>query len=159
MKPSVKHLLNIVSRLEADLLALKNAITDLLRKEQQARAQSRPPRKKVPSTSLPDEQELKRQWKDLQTAYSTDRHQAVTEFVRSRTKSFLKEWAKANALPLDIQRTKKDIAQQIIQHLAVRKAIAAPTFTQPLKMSPPLIPSSPESQTAEVPAEGSDDSD
>lgn len=141
MEEVLKRLVTIVERMEQDLALLKKHITQLL-KEQQATLTKTQQKvsKSVQSTQMPDEEKMRKLWEQLEVEYKQQGNSAIFEFVEKHTKPFLKAFTKANNLPVDLKGSKRKIAEQLIQLLAVNKVISRPNFTRPPKIAKKIEP-------------------
>ncbi len=134
MKEVLKCLMDIAERMEQDLASLKGQITRLLNDQQPPLPKRQKVRKSVQSSQRPED-EMKELWKQLESEYLQRGHSAAFEFVKKHTKPFLRAFVKANNLPVDRKGSKDKVAEQLIQLLAVGKAISRPTFTRPPRIS------------------------
>lgn len=133
MDRTLKRIMTIVERMEQDLASLKEQITQLLNEQQPLISLKQKVSKSAqPPQTLSDE-EMRRVWEQLESEYMQRGHTAILEFVEKHTKLFLNTFIKVNNLPVDLKRSKREIAEQLIQLLAVNKAISRPTFTRPPK--------------------------
>lgn len=134
MKEVLRRLIDIVERMEQDLASLKEHITQLLNEQQPPLPKRQKVSKSVQSPQMPED-EMKELWKQLESEYIQRGRSAVSEFVEKHTKPFLKAFVRVNNLPVNLKLSKVEIAEQIIQILAVHKAISRPTFTRPPRVA------------------------
>lgn len=133
MDRTLERIMTIVERMEQDLASLKEQITQLLNEQQSIPSQKQKVSKSVQTTQTLSEEEMRRFWEQLESEYIQRGHTAILEFIEKHTKPFLKAFIRANNLPVDLKRSKKEIAEQLVQLLAVNKAISRPAFTRPPK--------------------------
>lgn len=73
---------------------------------------------------LPSEEEFKQQYENLYEEFIKGNHGAIEEFVKNKTKRYLKFFCKANDLPIDTTKVSKEgIIKEVTQWMAQRRAI------------------------------------
>lgn len=136
MEDVLKSIVAIIERMERDLASLREQVTQLLNEQQPSPPKKQKVSKSVQSTQqMPDDEEMKELWKQLESEYIQRGRSVVSEFVEKHTKPFLRAFVRANNLPVNLKLSKDAIAEQLIQLLAVHKAISRPTFTRPPKIT------------------------
>ncbi len=140
MRSVLSNLLRIVERMEQDLSSLKVQILRLLEEHQT----SKPQKPKAAKTQdIPSPDAMRGLWEQLQQYFKQRNREAIAEFVQHHTKDFLKNFAKVNNLPIDTKRSKKEIAEALIQLLKVGEVISSPVFTRPPKPQQPSLSANP----------------
>jgi hypothetical protein len=127
VKDRLAKLLKIVERLEQDLSSLKEQIVQLLEESPPKQAGKQRTHKSI--ENLPPPEEMRSIWQQLREEYERGGQEAIHKFVEEHTKPFLKAFAHANNLPIDIKRSKKEIAKEMLELLRVEIAISRKAFT------------------------------
>lgn len=75
--------------------------------------------------SAKDQDHLRKQWTDITTKIETssDPDSLIRDFVQSKSKEEIRQFIKANALPINPKDSKEAIQKQLIQLLRVTKII------------------------------------
>lgn len=74
--------------------------------------------------SFPTIEELRKEYELLYSQYINSNSQVVEDFVKGKSKGYLKQFCKANSIAIDTTKASKiKIAQVIAQWMAQRKAI------------------------------------
>ena len=127
MQERLMKVLKIVERLEQDLNSLKEYIAQLL--DEQPPKQGRKLGANKSMENLPSSEEMKSMWEQLRKEYEQGNREAIRKFVDEHTKPFLKAFADANNLPINFKRSKKEIAEEMLELLKVEIAISSKAFT------------------------------
>ncbi|MGC8903485.1 MAG: hypothetical protein ACP5KD_09150 [Fervidobacterium sp.] len=107
-----------IEQIESLLAAIKGEL-DTLSKEDKGK-----PKKARTEESLPLEEELRGEYEKLYEQFIVGNSKAIEEFIKGKSKSYLKAFCKANSLPVDITKVSKDgIVNEVMQWLAQRKVI------------------------------------
>ncbi len=110
-----------------NLCAEVRAELDELSKELETQAK-KGQRKEI---TLPTDKDCQEKFSHLYKEYLAGNSKAVEEFVNNNSKDYLKVFCKANNIPVDIKKVSKEqIAKEIVQRLAQRKAITGETFSR-----------------------------
>lgn len=73
---------------------------------------------------LPPDEHLRAEYENLYEQFIGTNSKAIEEFIRGKSKNYLKAFCKANSLPVDTTKVSKgDIAKEVFQWMAQRKAI------------------------------------
>lgn len=123
----MNRLENIKKKIEQveKLLAEIKGEVEALSKENE----SRQTKTRQPEEVLPSDEELCREYDRLYQAFiSLNSEAAVEEFIKSKSKTYLKSFCRANNLPVDITKVSKaGIVNVVLQWMAQRKAITQKT--------------------------------
>jgi len=112
IRKNIKQIEKLLSEIKADL--------DILDKKKESELKK--PAKKI--EKLPSEEELRREYENLYQTSIRENANAIEEFIKSKTKTYLKAFCKTNNLPIDTTKVSKDgIIKEVTQWMAQRKAI------------------------------------
>jgi hypothetical protein len=76
------------------------------------------------SESLLSESALRNEYERLYGQFTSRKFEPVRDFIRGKSKNYLKSFCKANNLPIDAAKASKDkIAEEVMQWMARRNAI------------------------------------
>lgn len=121
--------MNRINRIKAKieqiecLLAVIKGELEALSKEGQAK-----PKKICAEEPLPSEDELRDEYEKLYEQFIAKNANAVVEFIKGKSKIYLKAFCKANNLPVDTTKVSKEgIVNEVVQWLVQRKAITKTT--------------------------------
>ncbi|MCS6965795.1 MAG: hypothetical protein NZ473_03400 [Candidatus Kapabacteria bacterium] len=112
-----------IEQVEALLAEIKGEV-EALSKENE----SRQTKARQPEEVLPSDEELRSEYDRLYQDFISSNSGAVEEFVKSKSKNYLKAFCRANNLPVDITKVSKaGIVDVVLQWMAQRKAITQKT--------------------------------
>lgn len=81
-------------------------------------------KKSTKNEPLPSMEDLRSEYEKLYEEFIAGNFKAIEEFIKGKSKYYLKAFCKANNLPLDTTKVSKDgIAKEVMQWMAQRKAI------------------------------------
>ncbi len=107
-----------------ELLAEIKGELEALSKENELRQT----KSRQPEEVLPSDEELRSEYDRLYQQFISSNQGAVEEFIKGRSKAYLKVFCRANNLPVDITKVSKaKIVDVVLQWLAQRKAITQKT--------------------------------
>ena len=114
-----------ISRITSKIDQIERLLGDIRDQLGDMSKDSEPRAKTVRKTEpLATEEEFQAEYERLCKEFAEGNAGAVESFVKSKTKVYLKAFCKANNLPLDAARLRKDeIANEVMQWMAQRKAI------------------------------------
>ena len=82
------------------------------------------PKKIRKEEPLPPQEHLQAEYGRLYKEFMANNANGIKDFIKSKSKAYLKAFCKTNNLPLDTTKVSKDkIADEVIQWMAQRKAI------------------------------------
>lgn len=116
------NITTIIKKIEQaeSILAEVKADLESMRKQQE----SEPPKQRQITEVIPTDEELRSEYEQLYQEFTASNSRTVEDFVKSKSKAYLKAFCRANNLPIDTTKASKDkIADVIIQWMAQRKAI------------------------------------
>lgn len=112
IRKNIEQIEKLLSKVRADLETLSKEKASELKK----------PAEKI--EKLPSEEELQQEYEKLYEEIIRGNPNAIEEFIKSKTKTYLKAFCKANNLPIDTTKVSKDeIVKEVTQWMAQRKAI------------------------------------
>lgn len=112
-----------IEQVEKLLTDIKGAV-EALSKENE----SRKTKAGQPAEVLPSDEELRLEYDRLYQDFISSNSGVVEEFVKSKSKTYLKAFCRANNLPVDITKASKaKIVNVVLQWMAQRKAITQKT--------------------------------
>lgn len=107
-----------------ELLAEIKGEVEALSKENE----SRQTKARQPEEVLPSDEELRSEYDRLYQDFVAWNSGAVEEFIKSKSKAYLKAFCRANNLPVDTTKlSKAGIVDVVLQWMAQRKAISQKT--------------------------------
>lgn len=107
-----------------ELLAEIKGEVEALSKENE----SRQTKTRQPEEVLPSDEELRLEYDRLYQDFISSNSAVVEEFIKSKSKTYLKAFCRANTLPVDITKVSKaGIVDIVLQWMAQRKAITQKT--------------------------------
>lgn len=107
-----------------ELLAEIKGEVEALSKENESRQTKR----RQPEEVLPSDEELRLEYDRLYQDFISSNSAVVEEFIKSKSKTYLKAFCRANNLPVDITKVSKaGIVDIVLQWMAQRKAITQKT--------------------------------
>lgn len=108
-----------IEQVESILAEIKIDL-ESLSKEQEGK----PAKQQRTTETVPTNEELRAEYEQLYQEFIASNSRTVENFVKSKSKAYLKAFCKANNLPIDTTKASKDkIADVIVQWMAQRKAI------------------------------------
>jgi len=108
-----------IEQVEELLIEIKVEVEALSRE-----SESRQTKTRQPEEVLPSDEELRSEYDRLYQDFISSKSGAVEEFIKSRSKTYLKAFCRANNLPVDITKVSKArIVDVVLQWMAQRKAI------------------------------------
>ncbi|MGQ9458116.1 MAG: hypothetical protein ACUVS5_07505 [Anaerolineae bacterium] len=109
-----------IEQIESLLAEIKGEL-EVLGKE----GETKPRKQRRVKEGLPSDEELQLEYNKLYQEFITSNSRVVVEeFIKGKSKAYLKAFCRANALTVDTTKVSKDkIADVVIQWLAQRKAI------------------------------------
>jgi len=115
----IKRIKAKIERIERLLTEVKDEL-EILSKESQF-----PPKKVRAEQPLLSEEELQSEYEKLYKEFiAKTSKDVITEFIRGKSKVYLKAFCKANNLPLDATKVSKErVADEVMQWLVQRKVI------------------------------------
>lgn len=114
VKKKIEQIESLLAEIKGELEALSKEDETKPRKQRQA------------EEVLPSDEELRLEYDKLYQEFITSNSRVVVvkEFIKSKSKAYLKAFCRANNLPVDTTKVSKDrIADVVIQWMAQRKAI------------------------------------
>lgn len=82
------------------------------------------PKKVSENEPLPSNEQLRSDYENLYTKFVESNSKAIEDFIKNKSKNYLKAFCKANNLPVDTSKVSKDsIVREVFQWMAQRKAI------------------------------------
>lgn len=110
-----------IEKIEKILAKIKDEL-EILRKESQSQLEKKKTQIKEP---LPTKEELQREYEKLYEEFITKNSEsAIIEFIKGKSKPYLKAFCEANSLPIYTTKISKDkIAEKVIQCMIQRKFI------------------------------------
>ena len=118
--------MNQIDRIRAKIKQIETLCAEVMTQlESLEKAQDSQPKKPTKEeTTLPTEADCLAEFDRLYQAYLAGNPSAVEEFVREKSKDYLRVFCKVNNLSVDTKRASKErVASEILQWLAQRKAI------------------------------------
>jgi hypothetical protein len=107
-----------IEQIESLLAVIKNEL-ETLSKEGKVK-----PKKSHTEEPLPSEEELRAEYEKLYEAFIFTNPKAIEEFIKGKSKNYLRVFCKANNLPVDTTKVSKEgIAKEVFQWMVQRKAI------------------------------------
>ncbi|MBP9043307.1 MAG: hypothetical protein KBG49_07445 [Spirochaetes bacterium] len=117
---------NRIEKIRKDVEQIEKLLSDI-KVNLELLDKERPPELEKPADKLeklPSEEELKQQYEKLYEVIIKGNPNAIEEFIKSKTKRYLKAFCKANNLPIDTTKvSKEEIIKEVTQWMAQRKAI------------------------------------
>jgi hypothetical protein len=108
-----------IEQVEELLVEIKGEVEALSRE-----SESRQTKTRQPEEVLPSDEELRSEYDRLYQDFISSNSGAVEEFIKSKSKTYLKAFCRANNLPVDITKVSKArIVDVVLQWMAQRKAI------------------------------------
>lgn len=115
----IEQMENLLAEVKSELETLKKEKEDLIQS-----GEARKSRKLYRVEPLPAEEELRAEYERLYDEFKNKNFNAIEEFVKGKSKRYLKTFCKANNLPVDTTKVSKDgIAKEVLQWFAQRNAI------------------------------------
>lgn len=112
-----------VKRIESLLDEIKNELETLTKEENIQHKKQR-----QAEETLPAGEELRSEYNRLYQEFVASNSKAIEEFIKGKSKAYLKTFCSANNLPVDTTKVSKDrIVDIVMQWLAQRKAITQKT--------------------------------
>lgn len=120
---SLEKIKNKIEQIEELLDEIKGEV-EALSKENE----SRQTKARQPQEVLPSDEELRSEYDRLYQDFGSSNSGAVEEFIKSKSKTYLKAFCRANNLPVDVTKVSKaGIADIVLQWMAQRKVITQKT--------------------------------
>ncbi|HIE30160.1 TPA: hypothetical protein EYP66_23080 [Candidatus Poribacteria bacterium] len=112
IRKNIEQIEKLLSEVKADLETLdKKRVSELKKSAEKIE-------------KLPSEEKLRLEYENLYQMSIGGNANAIEEFIKSKTKTYLKAFCKANNLPIDTTKVSKDgIIKEVTQWMAQRKAI------------------------------------
>jgi len=111
IKTKIENIEKLLTEVKAEIGALS--------KEKKFQA-----KKVLKDESLPSNEALRAEYEKVYKEFAVGNASAIEEFIKSKTKNYLKFFCKANSLPVDTTKVSKDgIVKEVMQWMAQRKAI------------------------------------
>jgi len=108
-----------IEQVEELLIEIKGEVEALSKENESRQTKSR-----QPEEDLPSDDELRSEYDRLYQDFISSNSGAVEEFIKSKSKTYLKAFCRANNLPVDITKVSKaKIVDVVLQWMAQRKAI------------------------------------
>ncbi len=115
---ALRRLKSKIEQIEKLIAECKRDIEDLGQQPKVAKTRER----KI--EAVPSEQDLQLEYGRLYEEFIADHPRVVEDFIKNRSKVYLKAFCKANKLPIDTSKVSKDgIAREAMQWMAQRKLI------------------------------------
>lgn len=112
-----------IVQVEELLVQIKGEV-EALSKEKE----SRQTKAQKPEEYLPSDEELRSEYDRLYQQFISSNPETVEEFIKGKSKTYLKAFCRANNLPVDITKVSKaKIVDIVLQWMAQRKAITQKT--------------------------------
>jgi hypothetical protein len=107
-----------IEQIESLLAMIKSELETLSKK-----AEAKPKKARTDEPLPPDEQ-LRAEYENLYEQFIGTNSRAIEEFIKNKSKNYLKAFCKANNLPVDTTKVSKDgIVREVFQWMVQRKAI------------------------------------
>lgn len=107
-----------LEKIESLLFEIKSEL-EILSKEADSK-----PKKPIKEEILPSDEELKSEYNGLYQEFIKSNLNCIHEFIEGKSKVYLKNFCRANNLPIDTTKASKNkIAEVVMQWMAQRKAI------------------------------------
>lgn len=107
-----------IEQIESLLAMIRNEL-EALREEGEVK-----PKKLHIDTAPPSEEELRAEYEKLYEQFLATNSKAIDQFIKGKSKYYLKVFCKANNLPVDTTKVSKEgIAKEVFQWMVQRKAI------------------------------------
>ena len=118
--------MNKIERLQAKIQKIQTLCAEVLAELEELRQEKAANQSKQSSDDrVPAERECQEEFDRLYGLYLSGSTKAIDEFVKAKSKDYLKVFCKANSLSVDIKKVGKEkIADEIRQWFAQRKAIS-----------------------------------
>jgi len=108
-----------IEQIEELLIEIKGEVEALSKENESIQTKSR-----QPEEDLPSDDELRLEYDRLYQDFISSNSGVVEEFIKSKSKTYLKAFCRANNLPVDITKVSKaKIVDVVLQWMAQRKAI------------------------------------
>ncbi len=108
-----------IEQVEELLVEIKGEVEALSRESESQQTKTR-----QPEEVLPSDEELRSEYDRLYQDFISSNSGVVEEFIKSKSKTYLKAFCRANNLPVDITKVSKArIVDVVLQWMAQRKAI------------------------------------
>lgn len=121
-----KELKDILQRVEQVCKELEEVKKELQKMVLKGKAEGR---EKRSEDTLPEDQ-LRQLYEKLRQDFREKGYIAVKKFVEEHRKAFLKQFFRANNLPISVKISKKEISKELIQQLKVGDVISKSVFSQ-----------------------------
>lgn len=107
-----------IERIESLLAKIKSELETLGKKAEAKH------KKAHTDEPLPSDKQLRAEYENLYELYIGEKLEEIKEFLKNKSKNYLKHFCKANNLPVDTTKFSKDaIIEKVFQWMAQRKAI------------------------------------
>lgn len=112
VKKKIEQIEKILSEIKIEL--------DILSKENESKQKQI----KQQGVTLPSDEELRSEYDRLYQEFISSNSRVVEEFIKSKSKEYLKAFCKANNLPVDVTKVSKNgILDVVLQWMAQRKVL------------------------------------
>jgi len=112
IRKNIEKIEELLSKIKADLKTLDKKRALELKKTTKK------------TEKVPSEEELRQEYENLYEESIIGNINAIEEFIKSKTKTYLKAFCKANNLPIDTTKVSKEgIIKEVTKWIAQRKAI------------------------------------
>jgi hypothetical protein len=117
--------MNSIDRIRTKIEGIEKLLTEVKIELEVMSKETKPHQQKsTKNEPLPSMEDLRSEHEKLYEEFLARNFKAIEEFIKGKSKYYLKAFCKANNLPLDTTKVSKDgIAKEIIQWMAQRKAI------------------------------------
>jgi hypothetical protein len=121
----VNRLITKVAQVERLLSEVQKQLLEIHEEldAQEKKAQANLAKEPTPE-EIPPEEILRSEYEGLFQAFMNNNTQEIRDFIKGKSKNYLKSFCKINNLPMDTTKTSKDkIADETLQWMRQRKAI------------------------------------
>ena len=117
--------MNSIDRIKTKIEGIEKLLTEVKIELEVMSKETKPHQtKSTKNEPLPSMEDLRSEHEKLYEEFLARNFKAIEEFIKGKSKYYLKALCKANNLPLDTTKVSKDgIAKEIMQWMAQRKAI------------------------------------
>ncbi len=114
-----------IERIKTKIESIEKLLTELkIELEVMGREKKPQAKKAAKDESLPSDEDLRSEYEKLYDEFIVRNSNAIEEFIKGKTKNYLKAFCKANNLPVDTTKVSKNgIVKEVMQWMAQRKAI------------------------------------
>jgi len=117
--------MNSIDRIRTKIEEIGKLLTEIKTELEVVNKETKPLQKKLTKDEpLPSTEDLRSEYEKLYKEFIARNFKGIEEFIKSKSKYYLKFFCKANNLPLDTTKVSKDgIAKEVMQWMAQREVI------------------------------------